>query len=205
MYITCSDELANTIVFEHLLCFVRVDGVKLFGAVSAGIDEDAVGATRVIFKEAGAVVDVTMDDDPSWVRGAMLFHFGHGEHFWGSVHEWRRYTLFKAWFQLLWFLQMLFLRHPPTRLVPWLGWVFKHYANLTLMGLAHICLHSKPTVVHHALHNIAYPKHTKKISTRGLYREIMIFLYYQCLNEDLDRINPSYSNNNVKRFHTLIQ
>lgn len=81
MYITCSDELANSIIFEHLLCFVRVDGVKLFGAVSAGIDEDAVGATRVIFEEASAIVDVTVDDDPSGFRAAMIFNLGDGKHF----------------------------------------------------------------------------------------------------------------------------
>ena len=58
-----------------------MDGVKLFGAVGAGIYEDAINATGVVFEEAGAVVDMAMDDDPSRVRGAVLFDFRNREPF----------------------------------------------------------------------------------------------------------------------------
>lgn len=81
MYITSGDELPDSVIFKQFFCFVRMDGVKLFGAVGASIDEDAVSTTGVIFEEAGAIIDVTVDNDPSRVRVGMFFHFGDGEHF----------------------------------------------------------------------------------------------------------------------------
>ena len=71
MYITC-DELANSKIFEQFPQFVRMNGVKLFSAVDADIYEDAIDATEVLFEQAGVVVDMSMDDDPSRVRGAVL-------------------------------------------------------------------------------------------------------------------------------------
>ena len=53
-----------------------MDCVELFGAVGAGVNEDTVGTAGVVFEEAGAVVDVTVNDDPSGLGGVVLFDFG---------------------------------------------------------------------------------------------------------------------------------
>jgi len=42
-----------------------VDGFELLGAVGAGVYEDAICAARMVFEEAGAIVDMAVDNDPS--------------------------------------------------------------------------------------------------------------------------------------------
>lgn len=88
---------------------------------------------------------------------------------------------------------MFFLCHPATGLVAWLGWMLKHYANLTLVGLAHICFHSEPAVIHHALHIIAF----QKDNTKGFIR---LYTIKNILNEiqQIKRMQGGYENQNIK-------
>ncbi|KAE8701745.1 hypothetical protein F3Y22_tig00110505pilonHSYRG00037 [Hibiscus syriacus] len=72
------DQLAYSIIFEHFLGFIRVNGVELLGAISSGIDQYTVSATRVIVEEPSAIVDVTMNDDPSGISGVVFLDLGHG-------------------------------------------------------------------------------------------------------------------------------
>lgn len=74
-------ELADSVIFEEFLGLVGVDGVELFGAVGAGVDEDAVGAAGMVFEEAGAVVDVAVDDDPGGFGRGVFLDLGDGVHF----------------------------------------------------------------------------------------------------------------------------
>lgn len=61
-----------------MLGFVGVDGFELLGAVGAGVDEDAVCATGMVFEEAGAIIDMTVDYDPSRIGVVVPSDFRHG-------------------------------------------------------------------------------------------------------------------------------
>ena len=72
-----SDQLADSVILEHFFRFVGVNCVEFFRAVGAGVDENAVGAAGMILEEAGAVVDMAVDDDPSGLIGVVGFDIGH--------------------------------------------------------------------------------------------------------------------------------
>ena len=55
-----------------------MNGLEFLRTVGAGVDEDAVSATGVVFEEAGAVVDVAVDNDPGGVFSGSRFCLVHG-------------------------------------------------------------------------------------------------------------------------------
>ncbi|KVH15484.1 hypothetical protein Ccrd_025923 [Cynara cardunculus var. scolymus] len=60
-------ELTDSKLFQELLGLIGMDCIELFSTVGSSIDENAVTTTGMVFEEVGAVVDVTMDDNPSRV------------------------------------------------------------------------------------------------------------------------------------------
>ena len=49
----------------------RVDGVEFLGGVSAGILEDDLGASRVLWQELGDIVCAPVDNDPAGIFGVV--------------------------------------------------------------------------------------------------------------------------------------
>jgi len=155
------EQIADAVRAEEVLGLVGVDGVELLGAVGAGVDEDAVGAARVVLEILRAVVDVAVDDDPRRVLGRVLAHLGHGELIAGGVGGGRRRGG-AAWWQRRWRrrtgglrgLDVLLLRHPSARLVAGLHRVLERKPYLPVARPAHVNLHPEPAVGHHSLQTI---------------------------------------------------
>ncbi|WVZ20680.1 hypothetical protein V8G54_008002 [Vigna mungo] len=95
--VVCGHEVTDSVVLEHFHGFFGVNGFELLGTVGAGIDEDAICAARMVFEEAGAIVDMAADYDPSRISVVVCSDLGDGICFGGCVHEWGGNTLLEGW------------------------------------------------------------------------------------------------------------
>jgi len=73
------DKLANVKLLEVVPRKVRVDGGKVFGAVTACVRGDGCAAAWVAVKKGCAVVDLVLDDDPRVGGAGVLRDLGHGD------------------------------------------------------------------------------------------------------------------------------